>query len=189
MRIQDDSWFRWMDSIQSLRTVVLHGRVFHVRKFINNQTNRSETTCQRSRTLTEALRWELSLRLPCALRSSAGSALPRRSFSAPRSWRTGPSSWCIRHCGGPQSGCTPHLSATRVLLGMRGSHTSPPRCCTGRNGIFIKTSQPNLQVTTYFCGIYLANLCWLRPSTFPLISATILLLSSARPCSKTCWMT
>lgn len=129
------------------------------------------------------------LHLPCALRSSAGWALPRRSFSAPRSWRTGPSSWCIRHCGDPQSGCTPHLSAPLVLPGMHGSHTSPPHYCTGKDGKFMKTHMTHVDIRMYFCGINLANLCWLSPSTFPLISATILLLSSARPCSKTCWMT
>lgn len=36
---------------------------------------------------------------------------------------------------------------------------------------------------------YLANLCWLKISMFPLSSWTILLLSSGVPCSSTCWIT
>lgn len=135
--------------------------------------------------------------LPCALRSYAGLARPRRSSSAPRSWRTGPSSWCIRHCVDPPSDCTPHRSAMPVRPGMRGSHTSPPHYyrktfrtrgtsdAEGNKRCFEET-RVRMRFQT---GIYLANLCWLRTSTFPLISATILLLSSARPCSKTCWMT
>lgn len=74
-------------------------------------------------------RWPLwPLYQPYALRFCAALARPHRSSSAPRSWRTGPSSWCIRHCGGPQSGCTLHLSVQPVLPVTHGSHTSQPHC-------------------------------------------------------------
>lgn len=109
--------------------------------------------------------------LPCALRSSAGWALPRRSFSAPRSWHTGPSSWCIRHCGGPQSGCTLRLSAPLVRLVMHGSHTSPPHYCTGKDGKVIKTSMTHVDITMYFVALTLqtcagsipAHFLWFQP--------------------------
>lgn len=53
----------------------------------------------------------------------------------------------------------------------------------------------SLQIYHSFCSnewsypAYLANLCWLRTRTFPRTSATILLLSSGLPCSRTCWIT
>lgn len=74
-----------------------------------------------------------TLHQPYASRFCAAWARPRRSSSAPRSWRTDPSSWCIRHCGGPRSGCTLRLSAEPVLPGTRGSRTSPPRCWKKRH--------------------------------------------------------
>lgn len=66
--------------------------------------------------------------VPCALWSSSGRAQPCQSSSARRSWRTGPSSWCIRHCEGRRSGSTPRRSAGLAPRGTRESRTSLPRC-------------------------------------------------------------
>lgn len=63
---------------------------------------------------------------PCAWRSCAVSARQRQSFFVQRSWRTGPSSWCIRHCGARPPYCTLHQSAWPAPHAASASHTSPP---------------------------------------------------------------
>lgn len=71
--------------------------------------------------------------LPYAWRSSSGLALPHQSSSGPHSWRTGPSSWCIRHCGDHRSWCTPRRWAQRAPYGRHEWHTSPRHCCNEIN--------------------------------------------------------
>lgn len=103
----------------------------------------------RHRRIFESL--QVCTHVPCAWWSSSGRARPCRSSSARRSWRTGPSSWCIRHCEGRRSGSTPHQSAGLAPHGTRESRTFLPRCwkitqvCDGTGGVtFFRVTIINL---------------------------------------------
>lgn len=90
---------------------------------------------------------------PCALQSCVVSAQPHRSSSAQHSSHTGPSSWCIRHCGARPPYCTPHQSASPSRHAASGSHTFPPRYCEQKHKRLWNKTLARICVTVYHaCG-------------------------------------